>query len=114
MPWKGLVLQTDLNHQYYNGLSQSLNQSYLLWNVAIGYKFLKNKAADIRFSVYDILKQNTSITRNVTDTYYEDVRTNVLQRFFMLTFTYNLKYFNVASQQNNHQYPDYQNHFHDH
>lgn len=93
MPWKGLVLQTDLNHFYYNGLSAIYNQNYLLWNAAIGYKFLKNRVAEIRLSAYDLLKQNNSITRNTTETYYEDVQTNVLQRYFMLTFTYNLKFF---------------------
>jgi hypothetical protein len=96
MPWKGLVLQTDLSHQYYKGLSQNYNQNYLLWNAAIGYKFLKNKAAEFRLSIYDILKQNNSITRNITDTYYEDVQTNVLQRYLMLTFTYNIKNFNTT------------------
>ena len=112
MPWKGLVLETDLNHQYYYGLSQNKNQNYLLWNAAIGYKFLKNKAADIRLSVYDILKQNTSITRNTTDTYYEDVQTIVLQRYIMLTFTYNLKKYNNTDQSGDHQYQDYKGHDH--
>jgi len=98
MPWEGLVFETDLNHQYYNGLSQNFNQNYLLWNAAIGYKFLKDKAAELRVSVYDILRQNNSITRNTTETYYEDVQTNVLQRYLMLTFTYNLKYFNYSKE----------------
>lgn len=92
-PWKGLVFQTELNHQYYNGLSTNYNQNFLLWNAAIGYKFLKEKQADLRLSVFDILKQNNSIARNTTETYYEDVQTNILQRYFMLTFTYNLKFF---------------------
>ena len=112
MPWKGLVLQTDLIHQYYNGLSQNINQNYLLWNAAIGYKFLKNKAADIRLSIYDILKQNTSITRNTTDIYYEDVQTVILQRYIMLTFTYNLKKYNNTDQSGDHQYQDYKGHDH--
>lgn len=97
-PWKGLVFQTELNHQYYNGLSANYNQNFLLWNAAIGYKFLKEKQADLRLSVYDILKQNNSIARNTTETYYEDVQTNILQRYFILTFTYNLKFFKEAKK----------------
>jgi hypothetical protein len=93
MPWKGLVIQTDLNHQYNTGLSATYNQVYLLWNGALGYKFGKKRLAELRLSVFDILKQNSSIVRNTTETYYEDVRTNVLQQYFMLTFTYNIKYF---------------------
>jgi len=76
-PWKGLVFQTDLSHQFYQGLSASFNQNFLLWNAAIAYKFMKNKQADLRLSVYDILKQNNSIARNTSETYFEDVQTTV-------------------------------------
>lgn len=96
MPWKGLVLQSDISHQWNSGLSESFNQNYILWNAAIGYKFLKNRAAELRLIVFDILKQNNSITRNTTETYYEDVRTNVLQQYAMLVFTYNIRYYKAA------------------
>ncbi|MCW3072696.1 MAG: hypothetical protein JWO44_2586 [Bacteroidetes bacterium] len=95
---KNVVFSTDLTHQYYQGLSQGYNQNYLLWNAALGYKFLKDQKAEIRLSVNDILEQNTSITRNTTETYIEDVRTNLLQRYFMLTFTYNIKVFKKAAE----------------
>ena len=93
IPFGGLVLQTDLSHQYNSGLSQNYNQNYLLWNAAIGYKFLNAQAGELRLAIFDILRQNNSIARNTTETYYEDVQTNVLQQFLLLTFTYNLKYF---------------------
>lgn len=84
---------SDVNFNHYAGLGQGFNRNVMLWNANIGYKFLKNNAGEIRLSVYDILKKNQSITRNVTETYVEDVSTRVLQRFFMLTFTYNLRNF---------------------
>lgn len=93
MPWKGLVLNTEATNYNYLGLTGALNQNITLWNVAVGYKFLKNNAAELRLSVFDILSQNTSITRNVTETYIEDVQTKILQQYFMLTFTYNFKVF---------------------
>jgi uncharacterized membrane protein YgcG len=95
---KNFVVATDLTHQYYAGLSAGYNQNYLLWNAALGYKFLKDQKAEIRLSVNDILEQNTSITRNTTETYIEDVQTNLLQRYFMLTFTYNIKVFKKAEE----------------
>lgn len=88
-----IVFATDLTHQYTTGLSDGYNQNTLLWNAGIGYKFLKDKKAELRFSVNDILGQNTAISRNNTETYVEDVQTTVLQRFYMLTFTYNIKKF---------------------
>jgi hypothetical protein len=87
------VFNTELNHQYYQGLSAGYNPSFLLWNAGLGYKFLKRQQAEIRFSVFDMLGQNQSITRNVTELYIEDTQTNLLQRYFMITFTYNVKVF---------------------
>jgi hypothetical protein len=98
-PWKGLILQTEFNHQYNSGLSESYNQNYTLWNAAVGYKFLKNKVAEIRLSAFDILNQNTSISRNTTDIYYEDIQTNTIEQYFMLTFTYNLKFFKMKKEE---------------
>ncbi|TKK67165.1 hypothetical protein FC093_14870 [Ilyomonas limi] len=98
----GWVFHTDLNNQMYSGLSNGYNQNYTLWNASAGKKFLKNQRGDLRLNVFDILKQNQSITRNVTETYIEDVQTNILQRYFMLTFTYKINNVrtNKAAQNN--------------
>ena len=90
-PWKGLVLQSEYTNTYYSGLTSSFNQSISLWNAAIGYKFLKDKQAELRLSVYDLLNQNNAISRTNTDSYIQDSQTNVLNRYYMLTFTYNFK-----------------------
>jgi hypothetical protein len=93
MPWKGLVLNTEATYSSYVGLSSAFNQQFILWNAAVGYKFLKNNAAEVRLSVFDILSQNNSIARNITETYVEDVQTKILRQYFLLTFTYNFKKF---------------------
>lgn len=89
----GWFLQNDVSSQSYTGMSDGFNQSYWLWNAAIGKKFLKNKVAELKLSVFDLLKQNQSISREVTATYIEDSQSRVLQQYFMLTFTYSLKNF---------------------
>lgn len=94
---KGWFVQNDVSNASYSGLSSGFNQSYWLWNAAIGKKFLKNQAGELKLSVFDLLKQNQSITRTVDPTYIEDVRNQVLQQYFMLTFTYKLKNFGVAA-----------------
>jgi hypothetical protein len=93
MPYKGLVITTDITHQYYNGLSSSFNQNYVLLNAGLGYKFMKKQAADLRIIAFDLLNQNTSISRSITETYIEDSKTKVLRRYFMLVFTYTFKNF---------------------
>ncbi|GHB84725.1 collagen-binding protein [Persicitalea jodogahamensis] len=91
--WKGLVYRTDLNHRINTGLSAGFNTNYMIWNMSIGKKLFSNQRGEISLSVFDLLKQNISIRRNVTDILVEDVQSNVLQRYFMLTFTYNLRHF---------------------
>lgn len=93
MPTSKLVINTDVSHQLYSGFSTGFNQQFFLWNAGLGYKFLKKNAGEFRLSMYDILNQNRSIQRNVTQAYFEDVRTTVLTRYIMLTFTYKLSQF---------------------
>ena len=96
---KGLVFRTDLNHLLYKGLSDdNFDTNYLLWNLGLGKKIFKNQLGEISLSVFDLLKQNNNITRNITDVYIEDTQTQALQRFVMLNFTYNFRNFNVGKK----------------
>ncbi|MEO7766680.1 MAG: outer membrane beta-barrel protein, partial [Ferruginibacter sp.] len=97
---KGWFIQNDVSNQKYSGLTDGFNQSYWLWNAAIGKKFLKKQAGELKLSVFDLLKQNQSISRTVTGAYIEDVQSQVLQQYFMLTFSYSLKNFGVAARGN--------------
>jgi hypothetical protein len=87
----GWFLQNDISYQKYTG--DGINQDFTLWNAGLGKKFLKNRAGELKLSVFDLLKQNQSIYRTVAENYIEDSQSIVLQRYFMLTFTYNLKNF---------------------
>lgn len=95
---KGWFVANDVSTQIYSGLSAGFNQTYTLWNAAAGKKFLKNQNGELKLSVFDILKQNKSITRNVNDSYIEDVQNKILTQYFLLTFTYRLKNFGKAPQ----------------
>jgi hypothetical protein len=87
---KGFSLTTDFDFNMYTGRSDGFNQNFFLWNASVAKELFKNKKGELRFSVNDILKQNVSINRTVQQNYIEDTRANVLQRFFMVTFTYKL------------------------
>src|SRR5829696_995365 len=92
----GWFFQNDLNYQHYIGLNVG-DPTFLLWNMSAGKKILKDHKGELKFTVFDLLKQNRSITRNVTDYGIEDVQNQVLQQYFMLTFTYNLRNFGTAA-----------------
>lgn len=92
--WKGFFMQNSVTYQNYNGISANINDQYTLWNFNVGKKLFKNKSGEIKLSCYDILDENKSLNRSVTDTYIEDSNTQVLQQYFMLAFTYSLRNFN--------------------
>jgi hypothetical protein len=89
--WEGVVFRNDLSNILYNGLTGGYDQNYILWNAAIGKKFFQNDRGEIRLSVNDILRQNKSVSRTVSDTYVEDTQNKVLGRYVMLTFTYTIR-----------------------
>ena len=93
----GISFQTDVAHQLYRGLSSAYNQNYVLWNASIGKKIFPGQRGEIKLYAFDILKQNRAIQRNVTVAYYEDVQTTVLQQYFMLLFTYNIRSANMTA-----------------
>jgi hypothetical protein len=90
---KRATFSNDLQQTLYSGLGEGFNQQYVLWNLAIGYRLLKNEALELRLGVFDLLNQNNSIGRTVTETYVEDSVTDVLKRYFMVTATYTLRNF---------------------
>ncbi len=96
--WDKLVLASDINYSHYNGLTEGYNQNFALWNAAVAYKFLKDNRGELRISLFDILRANRSINRNVTETYVEDVNTQIIQQYALVTFTYNLRSFVTGKQ----------------
>ncbi|MBK6761569.1 MAG: hypothetical protein IPG73_12880 [Ignavibacteria bacterium] len=88
-----IACSTDVNNTLYEGLGTSFDRIYTVWNAGIGYRFLENRAAEIRLTIFDILRQNDAINRSVNDISIEDTRTNALTQYAMLTFSYDLKAF---------------------
>ncbi len=85
------VISSDITHQIYQGFTADLNQTFILWNVGLGKKFGVKSQSEIRLSLIDLLNQNRAISRNVTQAYFEDVRSKVLTRYAMITYTYTLR-----------------------
>ncbi|MCO6483842.1 MAG: outer membrane beta-barrel protein [Flavobacteriales bacterium] len=94
----GWVLENQVNYEHYNGLGADYDRDALVWNAAIGRKFLKNDALELRVTAYDILGRNVSVTRDVTDTYILNTATNMLQRYFLLSLRHNLRVFKAGSE----------------
>ena len=99
----GIVFRASMANQLFSGLNDDFNQNFWLVNAALAKKLFKNQRGELQLSVFDLLEQNNSIQRNITNAYIEDVESAVLQRYVMLTFTYQLRNFGKpsANQNNN-------------
>jgi len=97
--WKGIVVNTAINYQSNSGLSAGYNQDYLLWNLSVGKKLFKKRQGDIRLSFFDLLNENNNIQHTITDTYIQDSRSNIQQRYFLLVFTWKINHFKKQQPQ---------------
>lgn len=95
--WNGFVYRANIDHYLKTGLSAGYDNSYFLVNMSLGKKFLKNDLAEISLNVYDLLEQNNNISRSITELYIQDSQSTVLQRYLMLTLTYNIRHFSKGT-----------------
>lgn len=87
LPWR-FFLSTDLNCRIKSGYTEGLNANELLWNAQISKNVLKNSAGTIRFKIYDILQQQSNLSRSISDTQVSDTEYNTLGSYFMVHFVY--------------------------
>jgi hypothetical protein len=97
MPY-GFTFRTQLQHQQFAGLSEGLDNTVLLWTAGIGRQLFKNNRGEIQLSMFDILGQNNNIAQNFYDSYYEETNSNVLTRYAMLSFSYNIRKFRDSGE----------------
>lgn len=86
----GLRVNNNFSYIKTSGRAAGFNTSVPYWNASVSKAFMKNKRAEVIVSGFDLLNQNIGITRNANQNYIEDVRYNVLKRYFLLSFTYSL------------------------
>lgn len=89
---KNVVFGHDISFNKYGNVAPGFDNTAFLWNVSLGYQFLKDKAT-LKVKVYDLLDQNVDTRRIVGDDYIQDVNNLILQRYGMLSFTYKISSF---------------------
>jgi len=94
---KTLTLKYDIDYTINNGLANSVSRNLAIMNASLEQQLFKKKNGVIRLAAFDLFKQNTNISRNVSANSIVDSRTNRLTRYFLLSFTYRLQKF--AGQQ---------------
>jgi len=87
----GIVVRQEVNHNLQSGVPSAYGQDVVLWNTTLGKKFLKKEAGEIRVTATDVLKQNRSVSRSITEAYVQDSRDRALGRFVQAVFTYTFR-----------------------
>ncbi len=94
--WKGFVFRNETYFQKYKGANSEYDSDFTLWSMGIAKKFLKNESGELELSVFDLLGENQDFDQTVNARYLQETQTGVLQRYFMLTFTYQLRHFSKS------------------
>lgn len=81
-------IQSDLNMTYYAGYGDDFKKKEILWNASISKMFLKKKRGTLKLQFYDILNDRNTISRYVSSNYMSDSRSNSINRYFMVSFSY--------------------------
>ena len=94
-----IILTSRVNYNFYRGYGDDFNRDMTMWTADLSKQIFKNKRGTIKLSIYDILKQNKNYTRTTTDNYVEDLRSNTLGQFAMISFMYRFNSFSGGNQQ---------------
>ena len=92
MPWK-MTLATNITNQSRRGYrDSSMNRNELIWNAQLAQSLLKG-AGTISFEVYDILRQQSNISRSLTADMRSVSEYNGINSYCMVHFIYRLNIF---------------------
>ena len=94
----GIVLNTDLRYSATAGYSQGYDEKIWMWNAGISYQMLRGRNLTLSLKAYDLLRQNSSVRRTISANYIDDVRTNSLGQYFMVSLTYKFTTFAAGEQ----------------
>ena len=92
-PW-GTSLSTSLHENSRRGYSDSsMNTNELIWNAQVAHGFLKGKALTVSLQFYDILHQQSNLTRIINATQRSDTEYNSINSYAMLHVIYRVNLF---------------------
>jgi hypothetical protein len=79
------------------GRTAGFNRNIHMINGDVTQYFSQKKLWWLKFKVYDLLKQNLNVFRYSGENYIEDIQSNVLTRFFLLSINFKLAKFKAKN-----------------
>ncbi len=92
---KDFFVNSNFNYQIYINERFGFNQQVPILNASV-YKIVgKAKKAEVRLSLYDAFNRNLGVSQFANQNYVSQERVQTLARYFMLSFTYNMRGMNT-------------------
>lgn len=91
------IFGADVAKTFNSGFGPNANVNPFIINTYIEQRFLKGQRGALRIQAFDLLNEQTNITRTVADNYYSDSQINRLGRYFMMSFTFRLQKFAMGA-----------------
>lgn len=98
------IFGADVSKTFNSGYGD-LNVNPFIINTYIEQRFLKGQRGTLRLQAFDLLNEQTNISRTVGDNYIFDSQTNRLARYIMMTFTFKLQKFALGAPQEENNFP---------
>ena len=89
LPWYNIKISTNLSMSSRRGYSDpNANTDELLWNAQVSASFLPKNALTVSLQLFDILQQQSNISRVVEALYRRDSETNAIYSYGLLNLSY--------------------------
>lgn len=92
-PWN-MSISTDIHENSRRGYSDNaMNTNELVWNFQVAQSFLKGKPLTVSLQFYDILAQQSNLSRSISAMMRSDTEYNAINSYVMLHAIYRLNIF---------------------
>jgi LruC domain-containing protein len=89
-----MSIATDISQNSRRGYADaSMNRDELIWNAQLSQDFLKGNAATVSIQFYDILRNQSNISRVISAAMRSDTEYNAIYSYCMVHFIYRLNLF---------------------
>ena len=98
LPWN-MSISSDIGMNSRRGYSDnSMNTNELIWNAQISQTFLRGKNATLSIQLYDILKEQSNVSRTINAQMRSDSWSKAINSYCMVHFIYRLNIFGGTSK----------------
>ncbi|MGC5746461.1 outer membrane beta-barrel protein [Chryseobacterium sp. NFX27] len=87
-----LVFGNDFEYNTNSNIAPGFKKDFYFWNTSLGYSFF-NKQFTAKMKIYDVLNQNQSVRRTISNAYFEDREDLILKRYIMFSISMKLNKF---------------------